>query len=396
MFRIEMLPAAHGDSLWIEYGSGRDVHRILIDGGPAHAYPALRQRILHLPAGERRFDLLVITHIDADHIEGIIRLLLDAEALDCHFDRIWFNGRDQLDAVPDPAGAPLGGLQGEYLGMLIADYEQRTGTQVWNLGFAKRLAAIDRKAAALPVVELPGDCRLTLLSPDFDRLLDLKDNWAKELKAARMGSGNIAQLRQRLADSRSLRPLGDVLGAEDDFDFDQPASDETDIDLADTLGRGTGEPGADAPFGGDTSRANGSSIALLLEYPATKPEVRFLLAGDAWASVLETSLTGLLAPGARLAVDGFKLPHHGSVANISETLLGKLKCSNYLVSTNGAIFGHPHARCVELLLKAHAAQGKPRLHFNYLVASTEAWSKKADQTARGYVAFHPTGLSLEF
>ncbi len=80
MFRIEMLPAAHGDCLWIEYGSGREIHRILIDGGPAHAYPALRERILHLPADERHFDLLVITHIDADHIEGIIRLLLDAEA----------------------------------------------------------------------------------------------------------------------------------------------------------------------------------------------------------------------------------------------------------------------------------------------------------------------------
>ena len=396
MFRIEMLPAAHGDSLWIEYGSGRDVHRILIDGGPAHAYPALRQRILHLPAAERRFDLLLITHIDADHIEGIIRLLLDAEALDCHFDRIWFNGRDQLNAVPDPAGEALGGVQGELLGMLIADYEQRTGTKVWNLGFPDSLAAIDRMKGALPVVDLPGDCRLTLLSPDFDRLLELKDNWAKELKAAGVHSGNIAQLRERLAKSRSLRPLGDVLGAEDDFDFEQPANDETDIDFADTLGRGTGEPGADAPFGGDTSRANGSSIALLLEYPATKPEVRFLLAGDAWASVLETSLAGLLAPGARLAIDGFKLAHHGSVANISESLLGRLKCSNYLVSTNGAIFGHPHARCVELLLKAHAGPGKARLHFNYLVASTETWSKKADQTARGYLAFHPTGLSLEF
>jgi hypothetical protein len=396
MFRIEMLPAAHGDSLWIEYGSGRDVHRILIDGGPAHAYPALRQRILHLPATERRFDLLVITHIDADHIEGIIRLLLDAEALDCHFDRIWFNGRDQLDAVPDPAGEPLGGVQGELLGMLIADYEQRTGTKVWNQGFAGSLAAIDRKAPALPVVDLPGGCRLTLLSPDFDRLLDLKDNWAKELKAARIGSGNIAQLRERLAKSRSLRPLGDVLGAEDDFDFEQPANDEADIDLDDTLGRGTGEPGAEAPFGGDTSRANGSSIALLLEYPATKPEVRFLLAGDAWASVLATSLDLLLPKDSRLTLDGFKLAHHGSVANISESLLGRLKCSNYLISTNGAIFGHPHARCIELLLKAHPGPGKPRLHFNYLVASTEAWSKKADQTARGYLAFHPTGLSLEF
>ena len=84
MFRIEMLPAAHGDCLWIEYGSGSTVHRILIDGGPAHAYPALRERILHLPADERRFDLLVITHIDADHIEGIIRLLLDAEMLAWH------------------------------------------------------------------------------------------------------------------------------------------------------------------------------------------------------------------------------------------------------------------------------------------------------------------------
>ena len=396
MFRIEMLPAAHGDCLWIEYGTGREVHRILIDGGPAHTYPTLRERILHLPAGERRFDLLVITHIDADHIEGIIRLLLDAETLDCHFERIWFNGRDQLNAVPDPAGEALGGVQGEYLGMLIADYEQRTGTQVWNLGLPGRLAAIDRKDATLPTVELPGDCRLTLLSPDHDRLLDLKDNWAKELKAAGVRSGNFAQLRERLADSRNLRPLGDVLGAEDDFDLEAPASDETDIDLADTLGRGTGEPGADAPFGGDTSRANGSSIALLLEYPASKPEVRFLLAGDAWASVLETSLARLLKPGARLSLNGFKLPHHGSVANISEALLERLKCSNYLISTNGAIFGHPHARCVELLLKTHSGQGKPRLHFNYLVTSTEAWSKSADQSARGYVAFHPTGLSLEF
>lgn len=395
MFRIEMLPAAHGDCLWLEYGSGREVHRILIDGGPAHAYPALRERILHLPADERRFDLLVITHIDADHIEGIVRLLLDAEALECRFDRIWFNGRDQLNAVPDPAGEPLGGVQGEFLGMLIADYEQRTGTQVWNRGFAGALAAIDRKDPALPVVELPGGCRLTLLSPDHARLLELKDNWASELKAARLPSGDAVKLRERLDASRRLRPLGDVLGGEDDFALDSP---EPEDDLADTLGGAAGEPGADAPFGGDPSRANGSSIALLLKFPAAaaQPEVRFVLAGDAWASVLEASLDRLLAPGERLAVDGFKLAHHGSVANVSETLLARLRCKNYLISTNGAIFKHPHARCVELLLNAHDGPGKPRLHFNYLAASTEAWSVKADQTARGYAAFHPRGLSLTF
>lgn len=70
--------------------------------------------------------------------------------------------------------------------------------------------------------------------------------------------------------------------------------------------------------------------------------------------------------------------------------------SNYLISTNGAIFKHPHARCVELLLKTHGGPGKPRLHFNYLVLSTEAWSVETDQIARGYLAFHPKGLSLAF
>lgn len=127
MFTIEMLPAAHGDCLWIEYGSGQEVRRVLIDGGPAHTYPALRKRILHLPVNQRHFELLIITHIDADHIEGVVRLLQDAQALNCQFERIWFNGREQLNKVFDPAGAPLGALQGEMLGMLIADYETQTG-----------------------------------------------------------------------------------------------------------------------------------------------------------------------------------------------------------------------------------------------------------------------------
>lgn len=407
MLRIEMLPAAHGDCLWIEYGSGTTVHRILIDGGPAHTYPALRERILHLPASERRFDLLVITHVDADHIEGVIRLLMDAEALDCRFDRIWFNGRDQLNAVPDPAGRPLGALQGEILGMLIADYEARTGTRVWNLGFEHALAAIDRGQAALPTVDLPGDCRLTLLSPDHACLLYLKDRWKKELDRAHVQSGDVAALRRKLAASRSLRPLGDVLGAEDDDAliaagerrYELPADDDSDLGtgLADTLGRGSGEAGADAPFGGDASAANGSSIAVLLEYPAAAPKVRLLLAGDAWPGVLENSIATLLGdPGKRLALDAFKLPHHGSVANLSASLLEHLRCSHYLVSTSGALFRHPHKRALDLILEHHAGPGSPTLHFNYLTRCTAPWSEQANQKSRGYHARHPTGTSLAF
>lgn len=405
MLRIEMLPAAHGDCLWIEYGSSTAVHRILIDGGPAHTYPSLRDRILRLPVVERHFELLVITHVDADHIEGVIRLLLDAEALNCRFDRIWFNGRDQLNAVPDPAGEPLGAVQGEILGVLIADYEARTGIRVWNLGFAHALAAIDRRQTALPVVDLPGDCRLTLLSPDHERLLFLKDRWKKELDRARIASGDVAALRARLAASRSLRPLGDVLGAEDDQEeaeamadrHELPEDDDSDLGTAleDTLGRGSGEPGADAPYGGDTSAANGSSIALLLEYPAAAPTARLLLAGDAWPAVLDASIATLVPePGARLAIDAFKLPHHGSVANLSTELLARLRCRHYLVSTSGALFRHPHKRALDLILEQHAGPGNPTLHFNYLTRCTAPWSERGDQRRRGYRAVHPKGHSL--
>ncbi len=400
MYRIEMLPAAHGDCLWIEYGHGREVHRILIDGGPAHTYPALRERVLHLPAGERRFDLFVITHIDADHIEGAARLLQDAQALGCRFDRIWFNGREQLNQVPDPAGQPLGAVQGEMLGVLIADYEQATGTAAWNADLPGRLASIDRSAGTLPSARLPGDCRLTLLSPDHERLLDLKDHWAEELRKARVASGDVQALRRLLGESRSLRPLGDVLGVEDavmDDRFELPDPEDRDVaaGLDDTLGGGGGEPGDDAPFGGDTSKANGSSIALLLEYPAADPTVRFLLSGDAWPSVLETSVATLLPrPEARLALTGFKISHHGSVANVNETFLRKLHCRNFLVSTSGAVFRHPHARAIELLLAEHASPGKPRLHFNYLTKATAPWSDPEDQGRRRYDAFHPKGISL--
>lgn len=407
MLNLDMLPAAHGDCLWIEYGDGHHVHRILIDGGPAHTYATLRARILHLPPGTREFEVLVITHIDGDHIEGIVRLLQDAEALQCTFKRIWFNGYPQLNRVPDPAGAPLGAQQGEMLGQLILQYEKRTGTAVWNKDLPDGLAMLDR-ASALPEVMLSGDCLLTLLSPDANRLLELKTAWDKVLRKARWKSGDAATVMRALHASRTLKPLGDVLGDEggdDDadlggrFELPDPLGRDQLAAPGDTLGGDEdAEPAGTAAFGSDTSEANGSSIALLLEFPAKDPAVRLLLAGDAWAGVLEASVDQLLATrgGTRLKLDAFKLPHHGSVANISPALVDKLRCARYLVSTSGAIFRHPHARAIDLLIDHSAAPGKTQLHFNYLSETTQAWADAGDQSARKYLAEHPKGISLNW
>jgi len=120
-----MLPAAQGDSLWIEYGQAAHPYRVLIDGGTAATYDWLRTRIRSLPSNQRRFELLVVTHVDADHIEGAVRLLNDP-ALDLEFGDIWFNGWDQLSDM-------LGPLQGEFLSALI-----KTGELPWNRAFRAR------------------------------------------------------------------------------------------------------------------------------------------------------------------------------------------------------------------------------------------------------------------
>lgn len=54
---------------------------MLVDGGPTYAYPRLKAhmeaRLVGLPPAERCIELLVITHVDADHIGGILELLDD-------------------------------------------------------------------------------------------------------------------------------------------------------------------------------------------------------------------------------------------------------------------------------------------------------------------------------
>ena len=70
-----MLPAGHGDCLWIEYGDASETHRWLVDCGTQPTATELRRRVEALPENDRRFELLVMSHIDADHIGGVLPFL---------------------------------------------------------------------------------------------------------------------------------------------------------------------------------------------------------------------------------------------------------------------------------------------------------------------------------
>ena len=102
---LDVLPAAHGDALVITYGPAGGEHRILVDGGPAPTYAdGLRTHLAGLDAAARHFELAIVTHIDADHIDGSLILFQDHD-LGLEIDDVWFNGWPQVAAADGAAAA---------------------------------------------------------------------------------------------------------------------------------------------------------------------------------------------------------------------------------------------------------------------------------------------------
>lgn len=159
MFAIEMLPAFEGDCLWLEYGDADKPYRILIDGGPIATASVLRARIEQLPVDQRRFELAIITHIDSDHIAGMLKLFGDPPDK-LFIKEVWFNGYQQL------APGYLGPLEGEFLTVHLKKEEtKRKG--FWN-GSMEGGAVGAPAAGDLRAYTLAGGLELTVLGPEQD------------------------------------------------------------------------------------------------------------------------------------------------------------------------------------------------------------------------------------
>src|SRR4028118_797288 len=82
LFSLDVIRARKGDCLMLHYGEQDDPRLIMIDGGPRGVYvPHLKPRI-HTIRKERGLgerdslpvDLLMVSHVDDDHIQGILDL----------------------------------------------------------------------------------------------------------------------------------------------------------------------------------------------------------------------------------------------------------------------------------------------------------------------------------
>lgn len=354
MLRLEVLPAAHGDALLVTWGSGRRRHRMLVDAGPLGTYRAVHQRIREL-ARRPRLDVLVITHIDGDHIEGVVRLLQDRTALNLRIDDIWFNGWPQVATVGDE----LGPLQGEMVGALL----ERDGLP-WNEAFDGGPIQVlaDRP---LPVVELPGGATATVLGPGPAQLRDLRREWVSVLQRAGMEPGDVEGSLERLAEREELAGIEDLQGQSSELDH---------------------------------SVANAASTSLLLEHDGRS----LLLTGDSHGDVLAAGIRRLTAErgGGPLRVDVFKLPHHASKGNVTDDVVALVETSCYVVSTNGARYKHPDEKALLRVLGRPGRDGPVDLLFNHRSATTEKWADERRQRKHDYRAVFPdtasAGVTLDF
>ena len=95
--------------------------------------------------------------------------------------------------------------------------------------------------------------------------------------------------------------------------------------------------GRDYPVS-DSSISNQASIVLTFEYD----NHRLLFCGDAWASNI---------PGGKY--DLVKLPHHGSIRNISDELLSRIDTGKFLICADGT--SHPNKQTIAKLLRHYEA-----------------------------------------
>jgi hypothetical protein len=334
IFALEALEAQFGDCLLLHSGTPADPRFILIDGGPPGVFKAtLNPRLKELqalrPGEPLPIDLLMISHIDGDHIRGILDLtreLIDEQDRGVAFSRdvqvLWHNSFDDIvGGTHDGAVASLAGrlsaalarpgtpldvpVQPRSAQVLASVMEGRTlRGRAEKLGWTVNTpfgSLVTRPVVGPRRVDFPGGVTLTVLGPSAKRVEDLQKEWDEELRKHHVAV---------------------------------PA---------------TAEGGIAALV--DKSVANLSSIIVLAEGGGK----RMLLTGDARGDDILEGLraAGLLQQG-KVHVNVLKLPHHGSIRNVDASFFATVTADHYVVSANGKD-GNPDVETLKLIADARGS-----------------------------------------
>jgi hypothetical protein len=300
MFKLHVVQAQFGDALILEFGDGTKRRYILIDGGPPDNFKNDLDAALQSIVPTKKLDLVVLSHIDNDHIIGLLDLLAALEEDDVNGDPprvnvggLWHNSFQKVIdtdgeitqrmqmlmtmagsasvAMPTAAGAFFGVKEGNRLRILAKKLKLPV-----NKGFQDDLVMLETAAAPVKF----GKLTLRVVGPNRKNLDVLREEWLKWL----------ANAEKELTSGPTT--------------------------LANT----------------DRSIPNLSSIVVLAQYG----KKTILLTGDARSDHVYSGLeqAGLLT-GGKLHLDVLKVAHHGSARNHTPTFFKKVTADTYVISANG-------------------------------------------------------------
>ncbi len=251
MFEIDVLGSKHGDCLVVNFGDSQAPKRILIDGGPPGVYRRFLRpylRALKAQAGGHEppeFELAMVSHIDQDHIKGLLELTDEMiEEEDSFRDparikRFWFNSFPDLTGGSETAAltATASAVAASEDAGGIAPFEALVGSDgraahiLAGLGQGRSLRnnletlGLDGNRPFNNSLVMAGKSatfegmRITIIGPDKDRLTDLQQDWNPNLdpsEIAAMTDRSVANLSSIVAllefEGKSLLLTGDARG----------------------------------------------------------------------------------------------------------------------------------------------------------------------------------------
>lgn len=341
--KIDFLQANHGDSVLVSYQSNGENRNILIDGGSSATYSSrsgrhirygsLKKSIEAIKDKNEKIDLLVLTHVDDDHIAGILKWFESYEFSADLINKVWFNAGKLINKQfqknlenDNNIELAIYNSSNTSIGQGITFEERITEHNLW---YEKIIKAGD-------VFEELG-AKFTILSPSEDELKKLLIKWEKEAPDT-LTSGR---------ENDYIKTLEELMSTDE--------------------------------FKEDASIHNGSSIAFLLEIEDKK----ILLLADAFPSVVSQSLESLgYSIENPLKVDIVKLSHHGSKGNTGNELLDLIDCEKFVISTNGAKHALPNKRTLARIIKK-----KPccKFYFNYPELIEQIFTEEEIENRNFYV-----------
>ncbi|MEO6195689.1 MAG: hypothetical protein ABIS20_21925 [Thermoanaerobaculia bacterium] len=323
MLILETLRARYGDSLLLHFGTAEEPRLVLIDGGPPGVYEdALKPRLEQLREEREledgtplEIDLAMVSHIDEDHIAGILKLARELkdlqesqEPVPWKIRRFWHNSFDDIldnqemavaSAASVMSPASIGDLLGPSGSLVLSSVGQ--GRELRNLleflGLEGNASFKGLVRAGHKPIQLGDGLELTVVAPSEKNLLALQKEWNTRIKT--------------------------ILKKEHDK-----------AEIASFV---------------DRSVYNLSSIVVLVESEGK----RILLTGDGRGDhTLEgLAAAGLLDADGKIEIDVLKMPHHGSIRNVDAGYFEKIRARHYVISADGK-FDNPDIPTLKLISDA--------------------------------------------